>query len=67
MKHPQWKLLYWAMKHKRRKLTALDGFKLCGTMNMHKRISELEKHLNTYVYKGWRKVGSKRYREYSMK
>ncbi|HJS82297.1 MAG TPA: hypothetical protein VJ742_05620 [Nitrososphaera sp.] len=65
-KTPQWKLLYQAMQ-KGKRLTMLDIFKLTGSLNGHKRIDDIEKHLDTYVYKGWRKVGSKRYREYSMK
>ena len=64
-KDPQWKKLYQAMK-KGRRLTALDCFKLCGTLNAHKRIADLEKHLDTYVYKGWRKVKGVKLREYSM-
>lgn len=66
MKETQWKKLHQAMS-KGRRLTALDGFKICGTLNMWKRIQELEKHLDTHVSRGWKHVGGKRVREFFMK
>lgn len=65
MKTPQWKLLYWAMQ-KGRRLTALDCFKLCGTMNAWKRMADVRKHTGKMVYRDW-KPGKRRIREFFMK
>lgn len=66
MKQPQWKLLYQAMQ-KGRRLTALDCFKLCGTMNAWKRMYDVNKQTGKMVHREWKKVGNKQIRIFFMK
>lgn len=63
---PQWKLLYWAMQ-KGRRLTALDVFKLSGSLNAHKRMQDVVKQTGLMVFRGWNTVGKKRVRVFFMK
>ncbi len=62
-KTPQWKVCWLALK-KGRRLTMLDGFKLCGTLNLHKRCEDIEDHLGIVVRRGWRTVRGRRLREF---
>ena len=64
-KDPQWKKLYQALQ-KGRRLTALDCFKLCGTMNAWKRMSDVQAQTGRVVHRDWKKVGNKRIRVFFM-
>jgi hypothetical protein len=46
-------------------LTALSGFRIAGTFNLHKRLDELEL-AGLPIERGWRKVNGKRLRTYKL-
>ena len=62
----QWQFIYREMK-KGRKITPYSALKLCGSLCLHKRISDIERFMGIEVKRDWKRVNKRtRVRVYSL-